>query len=274
MPFQLTASKPGLHSPDRRIAFALGLLEIGKPWGHLASAVPSEKGSHRLLERAWELGIRHFDTAPSYNLSEERFGRFLRGLGPDNRRRAFVATKFGEHWDRSRGEPYVDHSFEALARSADTSVERLGSIDLLQLHKTTPEVLASRDLERGWEYCRKLGIEAFGASVKDSKSAAIAISSGLYAAIQLPFNAGDTQFADVIGAATEAGVEIVVNRPFGMGKLLHGNGPSSDCQTPETAFRFIMEQRFRGLILVGTKSPEHLLENVEAFCATSGSPAA
>jgi len=49
----------------------------------------------------------------------------------------------GEHWDASRGEPYADHSFDALRRSLDASVARLGRIDILQLHKTSPAVLAT-----------------------------------------------------------------------------------------------------------------------------------
>ena len=265
MPSQLTASKSGLCSSDGRINLALGLLEIGKPWGRRPGAIPTEDESFQLLERAWELGIRHFDTAPSYDLSEARFGRFLSELASAERNRVFVTTKFGDHWDTERGEAYVDHSYDALKRSLDASLALLGPIDLLQLHKTTPAVLGSLDLERALDYARSVGVKAFGVSIKDHDSANRAIASGVYQTLQLPFNAVDTQFTDVVRQATAANIEILVNRPFGMGRLLDPDGSNSQSYTVESALRFILQQPLRGLILIGTKSLEHLAENVQAF---------
>src|SRR5262249_26892840 len=100
--------------------------------------VASESQAMALLEKAYTLGVRYFDTAPSYGVSEQRLGRFLDGLSPGERGGMRIATKFGEHWDASRGEPFIDHSFDALQRSLDGSIARLGRVDFLQLHKTTP----------------------------------------------------------------------------------------------------------------------------------------
>ena len=132
------------------------------------------------LEHAVELGIRYFDTAPSYGLSEERLGRFLRTLPESIRRELTIATKFGEHWNRGASQPYVDHSYDALRRSLDQSLAHLGRVDVLQLHKTSPEVLESGDLARAWEYARSLGITRLGASVSDLESAALAIADPQY----------------------------------------------------------------------------------------------
>src|SRR5512133_999088 len=97
----------------------LGLIGIGKPWGVVPHEIPSESEALSFLEFAFDLGIRYFDTAPSYGdgVSEQRLGRFLRGLSPSDRSRVIVATKFGEHWNSGTGEPYADHSFDALRRS-------------------------------------------------------------------------------------------------------------------------------------------------------------
>lgn len=57
------------------------------------SALQSAGAARRLLESVFELGIRHFDTAPLYGqgYSERVVGDFLR----DKRDRVTVATKFG-----------------------------------------------------------------------------------------------------------------------------------------------------------------------------------
>ena len=128
--------------------------------------------------------------------------------------------KFGEHWDAVRGEPFVDHSLDALRRSLDGSRERLGSIDYLQLHKTTAGVLRSSDLARAWEYAASLGITGIGASVSDPESADLAIGDPRYRILQLPFNAAQETFGAAIRRASARGLKIAVNRQFGLGRML------------------------------------------------------
>jgi aryl-alcohol dehydrogenase-like predicted oxidoreductase len=240
----------------------LGLIGIGKPWGHAPKPVPSEAEARGLLEFAYELGIRYFDTAPSYGdgVSEERLGCFLRSLTAEQRAGVTAATKFGEHWDRLRDEPYADHSREALRRSLDGSVERLGRIEILQLHKTTPAALRSADVGRGWEYARSLGIARLGPSVSDLESARMAVEAPEFALVQLPLNRANTTFAPVLEAAARRGMWVAVNRPFAMGQSVGAE-----------AFRFILEYEFPGVVLTGSTSREHLRQNREWFCeATQG----
>ena len=244
-----------------RVEFALGLIGIGKPWGFANSEVPGERQALALLERAFALGVRYFDTAPSYGVSEERLGRFLAALTPGERSAVRIATKFGEHWDAAKAEPFVDHSLEALKRSLDGSVARLGRIDFLQLHKTTPEVLGSSDLARAWDYAAGLGITTIGASVSDLESAELAIANPAYQILQFPYNAAQQTFAGVLDKASARGMKIAVNRPFAMGRMLYENREL----TKADAFGFILKKRFAGVILSGTKSPDHLEENWRAF---------
>lgn len=243
------------------IALGLGLIGIGKPWGHVPGDVPGEAEALRLLEYAMELGIRHYDTAASYGVSEERLGKFLAGLTAAERDLIFVATKFGEHWDVARQQPFVDHTLAALRGSLDTSVERLGRIDLLQLHKTTPEVLRSDDLRRAVEYARSIGIRQWGASVSDLESGEMAVADLGQSWIQLPFNVGSPRFGPVMDAATGRGMRVAVNRPFAMGAMLY----APEFKDRAEAFRFVLRRGFDGVVLTGTKSREHLRENVEAF---------
>ncbi|HEY4356479.1 MAG TPA: aldo/keto reductase [Acidobacteriaceae bacterium] len=247
----------------RQLTLGLGLIGIGKPWGHTNTAVPPDVAVLELLRTAYDLGIRYFDTAPSYGCSEDRLGKFLGGLTAAERGSVIVATRFGEHWNAERSEPFVDHTHDALARSLDRSLERLGRIDFLQLHKTTPEALRSRDVERAFAYAASLGIRNVGASVSDLESARIALSTSAFSVLQFPFNSASVQFRKTAQQATEAGVLVVANRPFGMGGLLYGEAPI----TVASAFDFLCAESFQGVVLTGTKSGAHLRENWKAFQA-------
>lgn len=240
----------------------LGLIGIGKPWGHAPRPVPSEPEARALLEFAFGLGIRYFDTAPSYGdgVSEERLGQYIRSLNAEQRAAVTIATKMGEHWDRQTGQPYADHTFDALRRSLDRSIERLGRIDVLQLHKTTPGALRSAAVNRAWEYALSLGITRFGPSASDLESAMMALDDRRFGVLQAPFNVSHTLFAEAIDRAVANGVCVAVNRPFAMGALAAAGKDKRE------AFRFVLARR-PAVVLTGTVSPEHLRENWEAFQA-------
>ena len=241
---------------ENSVELGLGLIGIGKPWGRVPRPVPAESEARALLEFAYALGIRCFDTAPSYGdgISEERLGRFLQSLSGQQRAGVVAATKMGEHWDLAKGEPYADHSLEALRRSLDRSLERMGRIDILQLHKTMPEALRSEAVARAWEYARSLGIGRLGPSVSDLESARLAIGSPEFSVIQFPLNRGNPMFGPVLEAAAARGMWVAVNRPFAMGAMVDAE-----------AFPFLLRRRFTGVILTGTTSQEHLRQNWEAF---------
>ena len=231
------------------IELGLGLLSIGRPWGARGEPPPAEPAALALLERAIELGIRFFDTAPAYGESEAILGRFLRQSGA----RPFVATKMGEWWDGQASS--VDHSYHALARSIDRSLERLGRIDLLQVHKATARNIASDDVARAIDYARRCGIGEFGASVADIAAVEAACRTAWCSWLQFPFNGANTSLAPAFQIARERNIKLVINRPLAMGQLSPSIG----------AFAFIRHMGFDGVILTGTKSIVHLTENHAAF---------
>jgi len=116
----------------------LGRLGLGTaPIAGLYEAVDDET-AQAVVERAWELGLRYFDTAPYYGsgVAERRLGAVLAGKPRD----AFVvSTKVGRllganasGWDGA----YFDFSYDAALRSLEGSLERLGldSIDVALVH--------------------------------------------------------------------------------------------------------------------------------------------
>lgn len=243
----------------------LGLIGIGREWGIAPANVPSEDDAVDFLQYAYSLGIQFFDTAPSYGYSEKRVGAFLSTLSSRDRSRITVATKAGEYWSEVENCLLVDHTYDALCRSLDRSIEILGTIDLLQIHKTSVPILESADFVRFVEYARAAGVRFFGASVADRETALIACRHSSIAAVQFPYNAANRMFEDVIDYATDRSLMVIVNRPLNMGKMVEDLPMVKRMPVVMEAFAFILERNFRGVILTGTKSKEHLLQNIEAF---------
>jgi D-threo-aldose 1-dehydrogenase len=121
----------------------LGRLALGTaPIGGLYEAVDDEI-AHAVVERAWELGLRYFDTAPRYGagLAERRLGMALHGRPRDG---FAVSTKVGRLLRPGRSEwagapalvDYFDFSYDAALRSLEESLDRLGldRIDVVFVH--------------------------------------------------------------------------------------------------------------------------------------------
>ena len=119
----------------------------GAPLGVVGDLITDEEAV-AIMRRAWDGGIRYFDTAPLYGhgLSEKRVGRALRELPRDafvlstKIWRLLVAREEGERVARARDrEPFAirhDYSFDAVRRSIESSLDRLGldRIDILLCH--------------------------------------------------------------------------------------------------------------------------------------------
>lgn len=130
----------------------LGRLAFGAASiGNLYRAVPDDQ-ARAVVERAWDAGIRYFDTAPHYGfgLSEKRLGAALAELDPDAT--AIISTKVGRRLDPRPDadlgavrqafvtpEPFesvFDYTYDAVMRSYEESRKRLrrDRIDILYAH--------------------------------------------------------------------------------------------------------------------------------------------
>lgn len=130
----------------------LGKLAFGAASiGNLYRAVPDDQ-AREVVTRAWDAGVRYFDTAPHYGfgLSEKRLGAALAELDPAQT--AIVSTKIGRRLDPVSDanltamrqafvspEPFesvFDYSYDAVMRSYEGSLKRLrrDRIDILYAH--------------------------------------------------------------------------------------------------------------------------------------------
>jgi D-threo-aldose 1-dehydrogenase len=156
----------------------------GAPLGGLFEAVADDE-AHRVVEAAWQAGIRFFDTAPLYGhgLAEQRLGTVLR---TKPRHEFVLATKVGRLLRRDappepgqayKGAPPLnptfDFSYDGVMRSVEESLARLGldRIDVLHIHDPDDhfdEALAGA--YRALDRMRKDGtIGAVGAGMNQSE---------------------------------------------------------------------------------------------------------
>lgn len=255
------SSASGAARREPAVQLAAGLTRLGRPWGVRSTPVPTDHEAHTYLSAAVSLGVRIFDTAPSYGTSEARLGRFLQSLKRETRDTLFIATKFGEWWDTSTNAITVDHSFDALARSLDTSLRLLGPIDLIQLHRSDAPSLTSSGVRRAFAHARASGVGAIGVSVSRVDVAHVALEQDDLDWLQFPYHVGNSYMEEIFAMAERRGCRVLVNRPFGMGALVAGENTPSAVE----AFGHILKQRFHGAVLTGTVSATHLGENLAAF---------
>lgn len=251
-----------MNLPWTGLELGLGLLEIGRAWGYRPSPVPDDQQAAEFLRGAFEAGVRVFDTAPSYAHSELRLGAFLRTLSPEERNSIIVATKFGESWDFHTNQTVLDHTYDALMRSLEESFHRLGRIDILQVHRSTPDVLRAPGTIRALEQATAAGVPLVGASLKDLESVEIACTNPLFQILQIPYNRRNQTMRPAIARARETGRLLFTNRPFAEGALLDTEDRDAGLRA---CFAAIRETPFDGAILAGTRSLEHLRQNLAAF---------
>lgn len=229
------------------------------PLGNLYRAI-SDDDAHAVLEKAWELGVRYFDTAPLYGLglAETRLNRFLRGkprgdyvlstkvgrllrrCGPGEER-----TGEGKFFDVPARVEVYDYSYDGVMRSLEFSLERLGAdcIDILYAHDLdvfTHGSEAARDekldelMAGGYKALMSLRdqgvLKAFGAGVNEWQSCQwltergdfdLFLLAGRYTLLE------QEALETFLPLASERGIGIVIGGPYNSGILATGPKPGA-----------------------------------------------
>ena len=246
---------------DRLGNGGLAFTELGfgaAPLGNLYRAI-TEDEAQAILERAWEAGVRYFDTAPLYGfgLSETRLNHFLRGKPRD----AYVlSTKVGR-WLRAcapeerdgigkwfdvpaRREVY-DYTHDGVLRSVEFSLERLGvdRIDALYAHDLdifnhgSQEALDAKlaeFMEGGYRALLRLReegvIRAFGAGVNEWRPCQQLLERGDFDLFLLAgrYTLLEQEALDsFLPLCVERGVGVVIGGPYNSGVLATGPKPGA-----------------------------------------------
>jgi D-threo-aldose 1-dehydrogenase len=277
--------------------FELGRLGLGTaPLAGLYEAV-DEDTAYAVVDRAWELGIRTFDTAPYYGsgLAEQRLGTALR----DRPRNDFVvSTKVGRllrpgtsAWPGAPAlEGYFDFSYDAALRSLEESLERLGldRVDVALVHDPDDhydEALAGA--YRALARLRDEGVvRAVGVGMNQSE---LLCRFAREADPDCFLLAGRYTLLDRSGAdellplCVERGIAVIAAGVFNSGVLAGGNTydyesasndvlerverlratcAGLDVPLPAAALQFPLRHPAIATVLVGCRTPEEVAEDV------------
>jgi D-threo-aldose 1-dehydrogenase len=269
--------RPAVKARDRtrlgRTPLDVTRLGLGTaPLAGLYEAV-AEDQALEVIERAWEAGIRHFDTAPLYGhgLAELRLGKALRGKPRDE---FVLASKVGrllradappEPGQSFRGTPPVnpvfDFSYDGVMRSVEESLERLQleRIDILHIHDPDSHYAeALHGAYKALDHLRSEGlIKAVGAGMNQAEMLARFARDGNFDCFLL---AGRYTLLDQV--ALDDLLPISVERGIGIiGAGVYNSGILADPK-PGARYNYVA-------------APDALLERarkIQAVCSRHGVP--
>ena len=242
----------------------LQVTRLGYGTGHRKPMTDSEREA--ILNGVLDSGINFIDTAISYGNSEELIGRYL----SHRRDEYFIATK-GNHWTR-----------DGLLRGLRESLRRLKTdyVDLMQLHNPTAEQCERGELVEALEEMRRQGkVRWIGVSTSLPELRTY-LKWGVFDVFQLHYSAMGREHEAWMTRSAQEGIGVIVNGGVALGEPGIGTGSPDRWEIYEkasldelrqegesrTAFmlRFTLTHPQAHTIIVGTTSPDHLRENVEA----------
>ncbi|MFL5950753.1 MAG: aldo/keto reductase [Gaiellaceae bacterium] len=185
----------------------------------------SEEEAFELMDAAWSLGMRTFDTADAYGggRSEQWIGNWIASTG----NRPVIVTK--TYNPMAEG---ADHGLARarITRQLESSLDRLGvdSIDVYLAHEFDPDAPLA-DMVATFEGLRDIGlVNAWGVSNFDATQLRALYEHGAPSVVQNAYNLLErADEHDVIGLCTELGIAYMAFGPLA-GGLLAGRYRSGD----------------------------------------------
>lgn len=215
-----------------------------------------------VLRRLFEAGGSVIDTSPMYGAAEAVVGDLL--SASDTRAKAFIATKV---WTsgRDRGITQMRNSMRLL---------KTDRIDLMQIHNLVdwrahlPTLRAWKDEGR----LRYLGITHYTQSAHDELESVMRAEKWDF--VQINYALDDRAVERrLLPLATERGIAVIVNQPFGGGgllrKLIGRPLPDWAAEIGATSWaqillKFVLAHPAVTCVIPGTGKPEHMTDNLQA----------
>lgn len=242
----------------------LGCGALGDP-----SAIDDAQATY-LVRGALELGVRVFDTARSYGLSEERLRRALAGTP------VRLSTKGGYGV-----EPIAEWTGEAISAGIERARRQLGveGIEVFHLHSCPLEVLQRPGVIEALHEARAAGRIVRAGYSGDGAALQWAVESGAFDAVEASFSVFDQTNARALRAARAKGLWVIAKRA--LGGAVWERAPSDEAtrayrsrfeamaltfELPweEVAARFVAHAPEIELMLVGTTRLAHLHRIIDA----------
>ena len=270
----------------------LGLAALGRPGyinvGHgedlrgQTDVAEMERNAHRVLDAAFDGGVRYFDAARSYGKAEAFLASWLerRRLGADE---VTVGSKWGytytAGWLVDADPPEVkDLSAATLRRQLVESRDLLGEhLRLYQIHSATLEsgVLEDRQVLGDLEGLREDGL-LVGFSVTGAQQAETilrALEIGIFDAVQATWNLLERSAGRALAEAHAAGVGVILKEALANGRLTARARDSLLAQvaaergtTPDAlGLAAALAQPWADVVLSGATTVEQLRSNLTAL---------
>jgi aryl-alcohol dehydrogenase-like predicted oxidoreductase len=241
-----------------------------------------------LLQRAVDLGINFFDTAPDYRASEALLGEALHGRRAD----VILATKCGrvQSWNGRAWDLYEDWSETGVLQTIDRSLRclRTDYLDLVQLHSPPLWALEDGAALRGLMKAQAAGkVRQLGLS-SEGATAWRGLELGAFATLQVSYSILQQEAGGgLLPAAAAQGMGLIIKQPLANAVLLMRSRPDHPdwswkwdvCQRMDwgeldvagdrlaLALRWLLADPLVSTAIVGTSKRAHLEANAAAAAA-------
>ena len=262
----------------------------------------SAGAARRLLETAFDAGIRFVDTAPSYGQGQAEsaidqlpsskkddlvicskvgysFGRktlVINALKPILRPAVASMSSLKTLIQRSRegmrqrGAITMDITPAAIRASLEGTLRRLGRqrLDILMLHDPAVDSINDENVAQLDSLSAQGLIAQWGISTSDPAAARRGLQFDSLALLQMPVDPAWVGAAgDLFERCAERGVGVIAHRVFAIGLPQSGSlGPAAERQqVVERCFEFALSQPAVQMVLCGTVSANHLMANIRSI---------
>jgi aryl-alcohol dehydrogenase-like predicted oxidoreductase len=282
----------------------LGLAALGRPGyinlghgediGDAYSLDKMELQAHRVLDAAWEAGIRYFDAARSYGRAEQFLSSWL-----TSRDKSVANISIGSKWGyiytagwqiEAEKHEIKDHSLPVLRQQIEKSRSLLGDhLKLYQIHSATFEsgILENQPVLTELAGMRNTGL-IMGLSLSGPQQAEILRMAMeiqfdgrlLFGSVQATWNLLETSAGQALQEASEAGMGVIVKEALANGRLTSRNveptfkrdkllleqiASQQDAGIDALALAAVISQPWSDVVLSGAATVDQLNSNVKAL---------
>ncbi|GAA3620569.1 aldo/keto reductase [Flavivirga jejuensis] len=244
----------------------------------------------KLLEEAYNLGVRYFDTAPGYGLAE---GLLLEWLQTKNDPAIQVATKWGytyvANFDaKAKVHEIKEHSLSKLNEQWEVSKTFASNLKVYQIHSATietgvlkNEAILNRLATLKYEYGLEIGITTTGANQTEVIKKALDVEvagHALFDAFQVTYNILDQSLETISNELFEQDKKVIIKEALANGRLFKNSNykhykelyntleklaETHHVGTDAIALKFCQQNMPKSMVLSGASSSEHLKSNLK-----------
>jgi spore coat polysaccharide biosynthesis protein SpsF len=211
--------------PDRELAKpVLGTVQLGMKYGRAnQTGLPDDSSATSILHAAYGMGVRTFDTARDYGVSENRIGETLRAgmmVGATIITKLTPRTQSVSHGSESSLRQFVASEVEASRAALGLPI-----VPVLLLHRTSDLDFADGAVWQELLSLKSKGrIHHLGCSVQSPEELERALAEPDVKFIQMPFNILDWRWEkSIVGLRFRPDVEVHVRSAFLQGLLVCGD---------------------------------------------------